>query len=72
MSSDQKPARIKVVSSGLAAPGTAADAAAVGEQETKPVEAPEKGGLGLFPILLFLIGCAAGGAGLVAWPHFMG
>ncbi|GAB5349240.1 hypothetical protein [Alteriqipengyuania sp. 357] len=78
MSYDQKPSRIKLVSTGWVARAreTKDEIAAQAETE-QPVEGAEpvaqtSGGLSLVSAVLFLCGCAIGGAGLAAWPHLAG
>lgn len=83
MSHDQKPSRIKLVST-----GGPARAPQNGPTDTRPIEqaieqaaenaraaAAEPAPARRFSILsaiLFLAGCAIGGAGLAAWPHLVG
>ncbi len=77
MSYDQKPSRIKLVSSG--GPARAPENALV---DTKPIEqaiedAQQAGAatakrFPLVSVIVFLSGSAIGGAGLVAWPHLVG
>mgnify|MGYP005812214343 CR=1 FL=1 len=78
MSYDQKPARIKLVSNGGRASVPENAAAGAGADETHEaghaaVAEPEKArGFPLVSTIVFLFGCAIGGAGLVAWPHLAG
>ena len=75
MSYDQKPARIKLVSSG--SPARAAESGAValpaeeqsaGNAET--VDDAEAGrGWSVMSVIIFIVGCAMGGVALAALPH---
>lgn len=80
MSFDQKPGRVRVYQSGVSQPGAAAGASgaaaeatgtasqtlAAGEQS--PVEGNGKR-VSILAALVFLVGCALGGAGVSALPH---
>ncbi|NWK98898.1 hypothetical protein DM806_25190 [Sphingobium lactosutens] len=75
MSSDQRPGKVRVFSSGTAAAPPArrrsdraeADVTPVAEPSQTPVSAaPPSGGGSLLLAVLFLIGCAVGGV-LIAW-----
>tara|TARA_B100000749_G_scaffold253078_1_gene219738 strand:- start:1383 stop:1619 length:237 start_codon:yes stop_codon:yes gene_type:complete len=76
MSYDQKPARIKLVanSGAVGAPGAEAQPASAVEQAGEGVQAVAEEtagrGLSLFSVILFMVGCAIGGAALAAFPHF--
>ncbi|OAN54814.1 MULTISPECIES: hypothetical protein [unclassified Sphingobium] len=73
MSSDQRPGKVRVFSSGTATPqparrrGDRVEAAPVADPPRLPAPAAKPGG-GRFLLLagLFLLGCAVGGA-LLAW-----
>lgn len=75
MSRDQKPKAVKavaIVGRGGGAPADHASAPQGAEAEHLPeAHAPAKAALPLVPALLFLIGCALGGAVLTALPHHM-
>lgn len=72
MSNDQKPARIRIVSSGALSqsPDTASVVAPRSESVDPAAKPAERATL--LPAMLFLGGCVIGGAGLTAWPHFAG
>ena len=67
MSNDQKPGRIKIIN-GRAPARTGRNASVIPSTETEtPAQPPKRtmpGGA-----ILFLLGCAIGGAALAAWPH---
>ena len=77
MSYDQKPSRMKLVSSGrpVGAPQNAdANADALAPALEEPNDPPQPGEqparrAPVVAAILFLAGCAIGGAGLAAWPH---
>lgn len=80
MSHDQKPSRIKLVSTGgpARAPQTApTDTKPLEQAIEQAVENAQKSDAAAAPArrfsivsaILFLAGCAIGGAGLAAWPH---
>ncbi|WP_010410970.1 hypothetical protein [Citromicrobium sp. JLT1363] len=73
MSYDQKPSRIKLVSSGrpAGAPQNADALAPALEGANDPAQPGEQPArrAPVLPAILFLAGCAIGGAGLAAWPH---
>ncbi|MBB3032460.1 hypothetical protein [Alteriqipengyuania lutimaris] len=82
MSYDQKPSRIKLVSNGgtAHAPGNApvdtrpleqAIQDVVDNAQQQPATAPARR-FSIMSVILFLLGSAIGGAGLVAWPHLAG
>ncbi|MBR0550919.1 hypothetical protein [Stakelama marina] len=83
MSRDQRPGKIKIVSSGSPSPGAgSAVAVANGAQQAgggadaasgaaAADTAPATGSF-LIPAILFLVGCLVGGAGLVALLRFAG
>lgn len=69
MSQDQKPARVRAVAT-TTAPSDPPGEAASQTQGATASPAPAKGG-SLGGKIIFLVGCAAGGAGLAALPHFL-
>lgn len=74
MSQDQRPAKVRAVATGSAAtPATPADGeeqhAAADVAPSLPPAPAKSGSLG--NKIVFLLGCAAGGAGLAALPHFV-
>ena len=79
MSYDQKPSRIKLVSTGgpTRAPENAATdiqplQQAIKDAQRPDVEVAPARRFSLVFAVLFLAGCAIGGAGLAAWPHLVG
>lgn len=71
MSNDQKPARIRIFKSGALSQ----------TRVTAPIVAPAAESAGsnappartsMLPVMLFLGGCALGGAGFAAWPYLAG
>ncbi|MEL7738859.1 hypothetical protein AAG614_10790 [Citromicrobium bathyomarinum] len=79
MSYDQKPSRIKLVSTGgsARAPQNAPTDTqplqqAIEEAQRPEVEVAPARRFSILSAILFLAGCAVGGAGLVAWPHLVG
>lgn len=72
MSNDQKPARLRIVSSGAPTQSRrTAPIAPLTDTSTGPAGMPA-GRWGFLSMILFLVGCAIGGAGLAAWPHLAG
>jgi hypothetical protein len=72
MSTDQKPARIRALSSSAGALPAHNDAeTGTATPEAQHTEAQAASGSSLLSILLFLIGCGAGGAAVAALPHFI-
>ena len=79
MSYDQKPSRIKLVSTGGSArapqnapPDTQPLKQAIEAAQRTEVEVTPVRRFPIVSVILFLAGCAVGGAGLVAWPHLVG
>lgn len=79
MSRDQRPGKIKIVSSGIPArrKGDVADVvqddqAAAMELADPAIGESSTGGSIMLPALLYLAGCLLGGAGLTALHHFAG
>lgn len=72
MSNDQKPARIRIVSSGAPTQSRrTAPIASLDAEHADPGAMPGRR-VGFLPVILFLGGCVIGGAGLAAWPHLAG
>ncbi|MCB2014211.1 MAG: hypothetical protein R3E11_03380 [Sphingobium sp.] len=76
MSQDKRPAPVRTVSvaseNGDGEPaGEEETVAAISGDDSSDAQAETKSGLPVTSMLLFLIGCAAGGAVIAALPHYM-